>query len=77
MKPTTAIHEFRKKFGSGVGQQKDPHGHTELNIQGDVRYDVVGFIREQWKTPQKFIFYKTKNGVQSAFASDGVILAPP
>jgi len=77
MKPKTAQSEFRKKFASGVGQQKNEIGHVEFTIQGDVRYDLVNFLREKWDTPQKLIFYKTKNGTQSAFASDGVVLSPP
>jgi len=77
MKAHTAEREFRKKFGSGVGQLKNEHGHTEFVIQGDVRYDVVNFIREQWKTPQRLIKYQRDNGIQNAFASDGVTLSPP
>jgi len=78
MREKTAQSAFRKKFATGVGIDKDKAtGKIAVVIQGDVRYELVKLLHETYKAPQKLIFYRTKKGLEQAYAPEGYALPPP
>ncbi|ETO12384.1 mitochondrial translation initiation factor, partial [Reticulomyxa filosa] len=78
MREKTAQSAFRKRFATGVGVDKDKAtGKVEVVIQGDVRYEMIKFLHETYKVPPKLLFYRTKSGVEPAFAPEGFIYPPP
>jgi len=78
MREKTAQSAFCKKFATGVGVDKDKAtGKVEVVIQGDVRYEIVKFLHESYKVPPKLLFYRSKQGLEPAFAPEGFAYPPP
>eukprot|EP00026_Physarum_polycephalum_P011947 Phypoly_transcript_12198.p1 GENE.Phypoly_transcript_12198~~Phypoly_transcript_12198.p1 ORF type:complete len:194 (+),score=35.93 Phypoly_transcript_12198:49-582(+) len=54
---------FAKKFSCGSSVVKNPSLVEEIDIQGDVKDDIVDFIREKWpQITEKSIFFIEEGG---------------
>lgn len=78
MKAKKAQSEFRKKFATGVGiQQSKSFNGKEIVLQGDRRYDIMKWLHEHHKVPQKLLFYRLKSGLKPAYNAQGFCFPPP
>eukprot|EP00249_Psilotum_nudum_P000880 c13046_g1_i1 orf=394-969(-) len=58
IKLTDASKKFGKKFASGASVVKGVTDKEQIDVQGDIMYDIVEFITETWKNvPEESIFF--------------------
>eukprot|EP00271_Cylindrocystis_brebissonii_P015000 TRINITY_DN36836_c0_g1_i1.p2 TRINITY_DN36836_c0_g1~~TRINITY_DN36836_c0_g1_i1.p2 ORF type:complete len:209 (-),score=63.32 TRINITY_DN36836_c0_g1_i1:501-1127(-) len=58
IKLSDASKKFGKKFASGASVVKGPTEKEQIDVQGDIMYDVVDFITETWpEIPETAIFF--------------------
>jgi len=68
MKEKDALKAFRVRFATGVSCDfiLGTKGPKQFIIQGDVRYDMVRFLRFKYCVPPKLLLYKTENELFNA-----------
>ncbi|CDP08268.1 unnamed protein product [Coffea canephora] len=58
IKLSDASKKFGKKFATGASVVKGPTEKDQIDVQGDIAYDVVDFIRETWaEVPESAVFF--------------------
>eukprot|EP00245_Coleochaete_scutata_P002783 TRINITY_DN13892_c0_g1_i1.p1 TRINITY_DN13892_c0_g1~~TRINITY_DN13892_c0_g1_i1.p1 ORF type:complete len:199 (-),score=70.47 TRINITY_DN13892_c0_g1_i1:527-1123(-) len=58
IKLSDASKKLGKKFASGASVVKGPTEKDQIDVQGDIMYDIVDFITETWNNiPESAIFF--------------------
>ncbi|XVE97683.1 hypothetical protein REPUB_Repub03eG0040100 [Reevesia pubescens] len=58
IKLSDASKKFGKKFATGASVVKGPTDKEQIDVQGDIAYDIVEFITETWPAvPETAIFF--------------------
>ncbi|PKA58991.1 hypothetical protein AXF42_Ash001084 [Apostasia shenzhenica] len=58
VKLSDASKKLGKKFATGASVVKGPTDKEQIDVQGDISYDIVGFITETWsEVPESAIFF--------------------
>ncbi|KAG8045578.1 hypothetical protein GUJ93_ZPchr0008g13962 [Zizania palustris] len=58
VKLSDASKKLGKKFATGASVVKGPTEKEQIDVQGDISYDIVGFITDTWPdVPESAIFF--------------------
>ncbi|RAL37115.1 hypothetical protein DM860_004037 [Cuscuta australis] len=58
IKLSDASKKFGKKFATGASVVKGPTEKEQIDVQGDIAYDIVDFITETWpNVPESAVFF--------------------
>jgi len=62
IKLSEASKKLGKKFASGASVVKGPTEKEQIDVQGDIMYDIVEFITDTWKSVPESAIYFIEDG---------------
>jgi density-regulated protein DRP1 len=62
IKLSEASKKLGKKFASGASVVKGPTEKEQIDVQGDIMYDIVDFITDTWKSVPESAIYFIEDG---------------
>ncbi|XP_024386007.1 translation machinery-associated protein 22 isoform X2 [Physcomitrium patens] len=62
IKLSEASKKLGKKFASGASVVKGPTDKEQIDVQGDIMYDIVEFITDTWKSVPESAIYFIEDG---------------
>nr|XP_024390988.1 density-regulated protein homolog isoform X2 [Physcomitrium patens] len=62
IKLSEASKKLGKKFASGASVVKGPTEKEQIDVQGDIMYDIVEFITDTWKNVPESAIYFIEDG---------------